>query len=151
MIIAVTQFNQKRNQLSWVLDTELLMLREEIREFWDAITLAERVDAFIDTRYVWIGTKIKASYNTINLPKELHANIEMSLTLMSDYLMEELGDKYYEIIANAEKIVCQANELKGTKLDDNGKVIKDKAYTEAIDATKRIALMIEEVTKPTSF
>ena len=151
MIIDIAKFNITRNKLVWSMESELLMLKEEIREFWDAETTAERVDAYIDTQYVWIGTKIKASYNTMVLPDEVLTMVELSLGLMKDYLYDELGDKYHQIIASAEKIVCQANELKGKELDVNGKVIKDESYTKAIDATKRIALMIEEVTKPTNY
>ena len=151
MINDVVEFNKRRNQLKWDLDLELKMLREEIREFWEAETIAERVDAFVDTEYVWFGTKVKASYNTIALHKDLTKSVEDSLTLMQEYLFKELNSKVWEVIENARKIVCKANALKGSKLDKDGKVLKDEAYKEAIDATKQIALMIEEVTKPRSY
>ena len=147
----VAIFNKSRNNLELNIQLELDMLKEEIQEFWDADTVAGRVDGYVDTDYVWIGTKIKYCYNVTDLPTALKSNVEMALELMSDYLKDELGEHYEEVITNARSIVCQANELKGKAKDENGKVIKDDKYREAIDATKRIALMIEEVTKPRSY
>jgi len=151
MIIDVVNFNKKRNKLAWNDVLEIKMLDEEIREFWDATTVAERVDAYIDTQYVWIGTRVKASYNSVAINIDVRNTINQTLELMEDYLKEELGKHYDTVIANAKKIVCSANELKGSKLNEDGKVIKDEKYRAAIDATKSIALMIEEVTKPKSY
>ena len=36
MLIAVTEFNRERNGLKLDFNNELKMLREEIKEFWDA-------------------------------------------------------------------------------------------------------------------
>lgn len=151
MIIAVTDFNKKRNNLDFDMRLELNMLKEEIREFWDATTVAERLDALVDTEYVWLGTKIKASYNVEDIPEELSRNIGLAFNLMREYLYEELGELFNECYSNAKTIVCNANAIKGSKLDNYGKVIKDDEHNRKIDPTKQIALMIEDVTKPRSY
>ncbi len=148
MYVEVLKFNKERNQLVWDMNNELKMLKEEIQEFWDAETVAERLDALVDTEYVWIGTQIKASYNTVAIPDGLASGIEGSISLMEEYLQEELGDKIYECLGKAREIVCRANAHKGKELDKDGKVMKDGKVP---NATKDIALMIEEVTKPSTY
>jgi len=151
MLIEVTQFNKERNKLELNQMLEANMLAEEIKEFWDAVTIAERLDALVDTEYVWMGTKVKYSFNNITLPRDLEDGVHQSLNLMEAYLQEELGEHFWTCLQAARKIVCQANELKGMEKDKDGKVLKDKAYKEAIDATKTIALMIEAETKPRDY
>lgn len=151
MIIEVVEFNKKRNNLELDRTLELNMINEEIHEFWDATTVAERVDAFVDTEYVWIGTQVKYSFNGNPVESDFTEYVNQSLDLMGSYLAEELGEKANEVIYKARKIVCDANARKGTKRNKDGKVEKGKEYSEKIDATKEIALMIEEVTKPTEY
>ena len=148
MIKEVTEFNVKRNQLAFDMNLELKMVQEEIREFWDAETVAERLDALVDTEYVWIGTQIKASYNTVALPDELVNSIRQTLGLMGDILAEELGMHMSDCYHSARKIVCEINNMKGTDKDEDGKVKKHK---ELRDATKEIALMIQSVTAPKDY
>ncbi len=147
MYVEVMKFNKERNQLVWNMDNELKMLKEEIKEFWDAETVAQRLDALIDTEFVWIGMQMKASYNTFHIPDELVTSIRQSLGIMGDVLAEELGKDMAMCYHNARKIVCECNAMKGKELDDDGKVIKGKIR----DATKEIALMIESVTAPKSY
>ena len=142
MYIEVIEFNKQRNKLELDFKNELLMLREEIREFWEAHTVAERVDALVDTEYVWIGTRAKCSYNTYSIPSDIKEGIEASIDLMTEYLFEELGDNMLHILGRARAIVCSANAEKGQKLDENGKVTKEGFKR---DATAEIAEMITEV------
>lgn len=151
MIVEVTQFNKQRNKLTIDMNLEGAMLLEEIKEFWDAETVAERLDALVDTEYVWYGTRIKASYNGISLPPETRVAIEESIHLMFTYLQEELGAHFHTCYSSAKKIVCEANALKGQKLNEDGKVLKDKAYKQAVDATVTIGLMIEATIKPREY
>ena len=142
------EFNKKRNQLVLNMKLELDMVREEIKEFWDAETVAQRLDALVDTEYVWLGTQIKASYNTFHLPDELVSSMRQTLGIMGDVLAEELGMHMAECYHLARKIVCDINAMKGTAKTEEGKVKKHK---ELRDATKEIALMIESVTKPKEY
>ena len=146
MITNVYEFNKNRNGLELDLVLELNMLREEIREFWDAVTVAERLDALIDTEYTWFGTQMKASYHTESI-EVIAPNIERSIKLMREFLKEELGGNYGKCYEEAKVIVCRANALKSYKRDENGKVIKGDIE----NATKSIALMIEAITKPTNY
>ena len=151
MIIAVAEFNKKRNNLHINMELEVAMLHEEIREFWDAKTTAERLDALVDTKYVWDGTRIKASYHGVGIETSMYKWIEDSTSLMYDYLQEELGDNFHTCYRYATKIVCDANAIKGNKLDENGKVLKDDDYNRKIDATAQIAEMLELETKPKGY
>ncbi len=145
MLIAVTEFNRQRNKLKLDFNLELKMLREEIKEFWDGVTLSDRVDAFVDTLYVWQGTRVKCSYNTFPIPKEVRGGIEESIELMQEYLQEEIGAIHYsEVINKAVTIVCEANAEKGNNLDKDGKVDKTGLTR---DATAEIAEMMIEVLK----
>lgn len=148
MIIAVTQFNKKRNNLELNPKLEIGMLMEEIKEFWDATTVAQRLDALVDTEYVFLGTRIKFSNGGTSINRDMRDWIEDSINLMYIYLNEELGEHFYICHTNAKTIVSNANAIKGNKLDEDGKVMKDDEYSRKIDATKQIAEMIEEVTKP---
>ncbi len=159
MIKHVYDFNQKRNAFAWDADLEKKMYQEEAREFFDATTLAERVDAVVDCQYVRLGTELKMSANGIQvMPYQNRENVmheiiraELSKTFAA---MSQWGDqnitcgdngKLMDSIMNkAQKIVCQANELKGLAKSAEGKVLKDASYEEKINATHLIAVMIEE-------
>lgn len=146
MIIAVAEFNKKRNGLEFKEELEASLLAEEIKEFWDATTTAERLDALVDTEYVWEGTRIKASYNGFFIQDYTRSYVDDSISLMHSYLQDELGSNFYDCYGNAKKIVCNANAIKGSKLDDNGKVKKDDEYNRKVNATEQIKEMIYEVT-----
>jgi hypothetical protein len=148
MIIEIFEFNRQRNGLEYNEQLEKDMLLEEVREFWEAETVAERVDAYIDTIYVYKGSQIKASYNGKVLPTELADWVEYTISLMENFLRETLKKDTAIVLHKALDIVIKANQLKGNALDENGKVFKDEEYKKAIDATKQIEKMIEEVTTP---
>jgi len=148
MTSEVIEFNKKRNQLELNAKLEVDMIEEKIKKFFDATTVAERVDAYVDTTYVWIGTKAKYSYNRTAMNVDTERWIRMSIHLMADCLMEELGSDFPEVMEAAKKIVCRVNMLKGETLAKNGKVLKG---SEIPDATKEIALMIEDVMRPKSY
>ena len=146
-MLAVYKFNQKRNGFSLDEENEKRMLMEEIQEFFSAETLAERIDAMIDVRFVFEGTQMKFA----NAGKPLDADINKLVgefhKLSTTIVAEELGDNAQymgKIMSDCWDIVCKANELKGTKLDENGKVIKDEAIP---NATEQIAKRLEEYLK----
>jgi hypothetical protein len=139
MYKSVYEFNKNRNQFKYDASLEVKMFKEEVREFYEANTLAERVDAIVDCYYVKTGTQMKLAYN--NKPLELP--YVDSTGLMYNILLDEVKDeqKLNDIILKATDIVCKANELKGSKLVD-GKVSKDGFN---IPVTKQIEDMIKDV------
>ena len=142
MILEVYKFNQARNGFKLDEKLEYAMLKEEVQEFFEAKTTAERLDAYIDTLYVYEGTNLKYAANFKELPEWL-TTIEDAIGIMYKVLIKELGNaKLYEAIIKAKKIVCDANAIKGTKLDVNGKVAKDGFK---INPTEQIAKMLEEL------
>ena len=157
MIKHVYDFNQKRNQFEWDQELEKKMYKEECREFFDATTLAERLDAVVDCQYVRLGTELKMAANGIttmpyiNRESIMHELIQVELskkfTPMSVYGENAIqcGTNIYDkILKKAQKIVCEANELKGLAKSEDGKVLKDAAYEEKINATVLIAAMLEK-------
>ncbi len=153
----VLEFNLRRNKLE--LDTrpnvngssedtrplEVAMLKEEIQEFWEAKTLAERIDAMIDVRYVYEGSQIKYNYNFLPMDEDITKIVGQFPRLSTTLVAAELGDnsQYLDkIMDKAWDIVCECNALKVAELDDNGKVIKQDGLP---DATVLIAEMLETV------
>ena len=139
MYKSVMDFNSKRNGFKYDEELEVKMFTEEVREFYDATTLAERIDAIVDCYYVKTGTQMKLAYNN----RKLELPYVDSTGLMYNILLDEVKDeqKLNEIILKATDIVCKANELKGNKLV-NGKVSKDGFN---IPVTKQIEDMIKDV------
>lgn len=146
----VLLFNLRRNKLE--LDNkpgsqnlEVKMLKEEIQEFYEAKTLAERIDAMVDVRYVYEGTQLKYNFNMIPMPEELTKVVGQFHRLSSTIVSQELGDdsQYLDkIMSKAWDIVCEINEMKVAELDADGKVIKQHDIPNATDA---IAEMLKTV------
>ncbi len=158
MLKHVFEFNQNRNAFEYSADAEIKMYDEEVKEFFDAKTFAEKVDAYIDCQFVRYGTEMKLAANgQSTLP---YVNQER---LMYDILEASFSDKFLtidhygqniacnenqllaKIIKKAQEIVCKANQLKGYDLDENGKVIKSQAYIDSVKATEQISKMIKKV------
>ena len=139
MYKSVMDFNSKRNGFKYDEELEIKMFTEEVREFYDATTLAERIDAIVDCYYVKTGTQMKLAYSN----RKLELPYVDSTGLMYNILLDEVKDeqKLNEIILKATDIVCKTNELKGNKLV-NGKVSKDGFN---IPVTKQIEDMIKDV------
>jgi len=144
----VLEFNLRRNQLE--LDTkpeglEFTMIKEEIQEFYEAMNLAERIDAMIDVRYVYEGTQLKYSYNCLPMDENLTKVVGQFHRISTTLVAEELGDdsQYLDKIMDAAwKIVCDINALKVAELDSNGKVIKQEGLP---DATQKIRELLDSM------
>ncbi len=141
----VLKFNLVRNKLNLDGELEVAMLQEEIQEFYDAIDLAERIDAMIDVRYVYEGTQLKYNYNMLPMDEELTKIVGQFHRLSTTLVAQELGDdsQYLDkIMDKAWDIVCEINALKVAELDENGKVIKQHDLPNATDAIRE---MLESV------
>ena len=139
MLKEVYEFNKIRNNFKYIMELEQSMYHEEVLEFFDANTTAERLDALVDCSYVRMGTMLKLGRNgkSVNkLPYE--RDVEQ---IMVSVLVEELGqDLFDRTIRLAEKIVCDCNAQKLFKLDENGKAMKG----EIPNATELISQMLED-------
>ena len=148
----VLEFNLRRNKLA--LDTrpdgagrplEVAMLREEIQEFYEATTLAERIDAMIDVRYVYEGSQLKYNYNMLPMDEDLTKVVGQFHRISTTLVAKELGDdsQYLDkIMDKAWDIVCDCNAQKVAELDANGKVIKQEGLP---NATVLIAEMLDSL------
>jgi len=150
----VLNFNIKRNKLALdirpkdeegTMPLEVKMLKEEIQEFYDATTLAERIDAMIDVRYVYEGTQLKYNYNFMAMDKNITLIVGEFHRYSSTIVAQELGDdsQYLDkIMDKAWDIVCDCNEQKVLDMDIDGKVMKQ---ADLPDATKLIAELLESL------
>ena len=143
MLIDVVEFNSIRNGFKLDMKLEVNMLKEEIQEFFDAKTLAERVDAVTDVSYVYEGTKIKCAYNGFIVDENVDKWINSSVEMMLEILTHEIGSeaKMAQILVKAQEIVAEINALKVSELDENGKV---KKQHDLPNATVAISKMMEK-------
>lgn len=141
----VLLFNMRRNKMELDEKLELDMLHEEIKEFYEAETLAEQIDAMIDVRYVYEGTQLKYNYNLKPMPPEITKIVGEFHRYSSTIVSQILGDDSThldKIMSRAWDIVCDINELKVSELDENGKVVKQHDLP---NATHKIAELLESV------
>lgn len=146
----VLKFNLKRNKLELdtkpgMLNLEVAMIKEEIQEFYEAKSLAERIDAMVDVRYVYEGTQLKYNYNMLAMDESITKIVGQFHRLSSTIVSQELGDdsQYLDkIMSKAWDIVCEVNEMKLTKLDVDGKVLKQEDLP---NATHRIQELLDSM------
>ena len=143
MLIDIVHFNRVRNDFKLDMKLEVNMLKEEIQEFFDANTLAERVDAVTDVSYVFEGTKIKCAYNGFLVDENVNKWVTDSVEMMLEILTHEVGSegKLAQILVKAQEIVAEINALKVSELDENGKV---KKQHDLPNATVEISKMLEK-------
>ncbi len=136
MLIDVIKFNRLRNGFKLDMELEVAMVEEEIQEFFTANTLAEQIDALVDTGYVYEGTRIKTLFNGFTIDEYFTKWVENSIEYMVNVLVEQLDGttQAHEIYNKAYEIVCDINAMKISKLDENGKVMKQKDLPDATDA-----------------
>lgn len=134
MLKEVYEFNKIRNDFKYDERLERQMYQEEVLEFFDAKTTAERLDALVDCSYVRMGTMCKLGRNGKSV-NELPYSKDVE-SLMVSILVEEIGQELFDrVIRLAEDIVCDCNAKKLLELDSNGKAKKGDIpnATELID------------------
>lgn len=142
MLKEVVEFNRLRNGFAYDANVEVKMFNEEVREFFDAETIAGRVDGLIDTMFVKLGTMSKLAYNGLDA-EELPYPHKTVIDMMTNIVQTELGQNYLRVIKEAERIVCEVNATKGTVLSE-GKVAKAANIR---NATVEIHNMISNILK----
>ena len=141
MLKAVIEFNRKRNGFKYDPQLECDMFNEEVNEFFDATSVAKRIDAVVDAMYVMLGTKCKLAYNGFDAKILPYAHEEV-IDMMMSVLQKELGENYMRVITEAQRIVCEINAEKISTLNSDGKVMKQKSLR---DATKEIASIMSAI------
>jgi len=140
MLHEVYEFNKVKNGFKYDYELEISMYNEEVKEFFDGNTTAERLDALVDCSYVRMGTMCKLGYNNLSI-SDLPYDKSVE-GLMVSILVEEMGqDLFNRAIRLAEDIVCAANACKPDTLVD-GKVAKN---ADTPDATAQIDDMLKNL------
>ena len=135
---------KSRDRYKYDAGLEIDMFNEEVQKFFDASNSAERVRFLLDCMYVKLGTMCKLAYNGFDAD-DLPYSHKTTIDMMTNIVQTELGDNYMRVIKEAERIVCECNAGKGTKLK-NGKVAKDAKVR---NATEEIANLLEAISTET--
>ncbi len=130
-VVTPTQFNRiadwnmERNNLDLNSKLEIEMIMEEVKEYYEADTFIDRLDAVADIIFVAVGTYTKATKNFHLVQDNYLAPLEMVLTdFVGRYEVEGINVEITAVITEVLNIVIDANERKGTNKDENGKIIK---------------------------
>lgn len=148
---AIISWNKDRNQLIYDEILEADMLREEAREYFDATTIVDKLDAVADFLFVAVGTVSKGSYSfesTFDFTDPLD-------TILSDFagvcILEDIDISFVgELVSDGLSIVIKANLQKTAEKNSDGKVQKPAGFVppEAALATLIKEAKAKEVTPP---
>jgi hypothetical protein len=127
------QWNIDRANTISSLELELKMFHEETREFWEATTLTDRVDAYCDSQFVAVGSDFKIGTNqneTLNTMILDNLNGMLCYMMLNDFKPTDEASEtaVFNLLDACYQEVLIANQLKPTERV-NGKIIKgDKWY-----------------------
>ena len=139
----IVDWNIERNELALDSNLEINMLAEEAKEYFDAKTFVDKVDAVGDIIFVGVGTLAKTT-NAYHLSaKELFAPIDFILTdFVGRVETEGIGSDFFlPMLSEVLDAIIDANEEKGTEKDEKGKVKKPEGF---VPPEGRIAVIIEK-------
>jgi len=94
-------------------------------------TIVDLIDAVCDSVFVLFGSKSKSIGYIFPELVNLEREVEFIKSVLFDILTAELGIKpktAEDLISISYKAVVEANKQKGTKKDENGKVMKPKNF-----------------------
>jgi len=120
-------FNQKRNKFKLVEKLEDDMYLEEVKEFFDAKDMADRIDAILDVKYVWNGTKMKFAHAGRELPVSWVQRSEEFIAMANAIIIMDFDNNHNlasKMMKDFWEIVCDCNAQKTANLSEDGKVLK---------------------------
>lgn len=125
----VIQWNIDRNHTSFNTDVEMRMLSEELHEYFTAIDIIDKFDAFLDFQFVAIGTDWKFKNSDSNRDEILYFIDETGTLLGCDFeeQLEQIGfpmNHFFNFINDGLAIVLEYNNKKSSMKDKNGKIVK---------------------------
>ena len=129
-LVAITDWNRKRNNLVLDITLEKNMLAEEFQEYYDATTLVDQLDAVADVLFVGGGTAAKTTYNFPNTAVNFTEALDVILSDFAGRCSKEdieialVG----ELISEALTVVIEANQQKLVDKDADGKVKKPEGF-----------------------
>ena len=94
-------------------------------------TVVDLIDAVCDSVFVLFGSKSKSIGHVFPELVNLEKEVEFTKSVLFDILTTELGiepKSAEELISASYKAVVEANKQKGTKKDENGKVMKPENF-----------------------
>ena len=126
---AIVDWNKSRNGLELSEGLEYDMLQEEMREYFDATTLVDKLDAVADTLFVGVGSVAKGAYNLLPI---VSFTEEFDI-ILSDFAgrcqAEDIDLQFVgQLISEGLDIVIKANAQKLAEKEVNGKVKKPEGF-----------------------
>ena len=128
--IAITDWNKQRNNLECVTSLEEAMLYEELREYFDATELVDKLDAVCDYLFVGVGTTVKGAFCGNSFIPQFADDLEV---ILSDFAgrcagegmaLEAIGP----LISDGLSTVIDANAKKLADKLANGKIAKPEGF-----------------------
>lgn len=124
------QWNIDRDNCIGTKEVELRIFSEEVREFWEATTLVDRVDAYCDAQFVGVGTNFKlGNHDVMDTLITDSLNAMLCFMMLNDFnpTNQEQEDAVFRLLDDCYQEVLLANELK-PKEKVNGKIIKGNKW-----------------------
>lgn len=153
LIDRVFKWNLERFNTQFKPEFDIALLSEEVAEFYTAAAkqdLVEMVDAYCDTEFVYQGIQFKYGmiryvYN-LDGEKQLEKNTSAFRRITNYYnyhralMLNTLIDKrvYTDTLNKCFKLVCDANDAKGTARDEKGKTMKGPNWFNPADAIREV-------------
>ena len=154
----VRQWNLERNGLHYNALLEKSMLKEEFKEYLEATTLVDRIDAWCDFVFVYLGTVAKYQYFWSTVTEDTNYTIgyktyldrleelesffySVTNDIVSDLRAEFMCDKEY-LFDTCMTFVCDANDKKKADKNSNGKIKKGVDW---VDPKEKIRDFLERL------
>ncbi len=136
---AIVDWNMDRNELKFDPQLEDDMLAEEFKEYWEAKTLVDKLDAVDDQLFVGVGTVAKASRDHTP-PDDFTESFEAVLSDFAGRCSAEGIELAYvgELIADGLDIVIKANQQKSAEKRADGKVKKPDDFVPPEEALQKL-------------
>lgn len=140
----IEKWNEDRGMTDFDPQLEVRLISEETVELLTATNLPNLLKELADLTFVGTGTMYKDK--ELVMEDYLNATFDLVSDIVYTYpemeLLQEYDDQGIDIASACVSIVTEANELKGSEKDENGKVVKGPNY---VNPEHTITKMLEEL------
>jgi len=125
----IAMWNKERGLVVWDINLEMKLILEEAKEYYDAETLVDKFDAFLDLGFVAHGSAFKYTHNSVN-NKEFEEFISLLGIIRKDFqsLINIYHEDFRDLANSGLEIVLKYNNKKSSEKNEFGKIIKPKDF-----------------------